>query len=173
MEFTKAVRKAAKLRLALTGPSGSGKTYSALLLAQGLGGKIALIDTERGSASLYSHICEFDALDLDPPYTPERFIEAIAAAEGAGYDTLIIDSATHEWSGIGGCLELANEVARAKFKGNTWAAWNDVTPRHRSFLVERLREAAQEFIRDYIDGDMGDIKSYVKTFRAALQEPTP
>lgn len=139
MKFTKAVRKAAKLRLALTGPSGSGKTYSALLLAQGLGGKIALIDTERGSASLYSHICEFDALDLDPPYTPERFIQAIEAAEGAGYDTLIIDSATHEWSGIGGCLELVDEVARAKFKGNTWSAWNDVTPRHRSFLDKMMQ----------------------------------
>jgi hypothetical protein len=112
---------------------------SALLLAQGLGGKIALIDTERGSASLYSHICEFDALDLDPPYTPERFIQAITAAEGAGYDTLIIDSATHEWSGIGGCLELVDEVARAKFKGNTWSAWNDVTPRHRSFLDKMMQ----------------------------------
>ena len=139
MKFTKAVRKAAKLRLALTGPSGSGKTYSALLLAQGLGGKIALIDTERGSASLYSHICEFDALGLEPPYTPERFIEAITSAERAGYDTLIVDSATHEWSGIGGCLELVDEVARAKFKGNTWSAWNDVTPRHRSFLDKMMQ----------------------------------
>ncbi len=51
MTFQKAIRKKAKLRLALTGPSGSGKTYSALLLAKGIGGRIAVIDTEHGSAS--------------------------------------------------------------------------------------------------------------------------
>ena len=49
MQFQKAERKKSKLRLALTGPSGSGKTYGALLVAKGLGGKIAVIDTEKGS----------------------------------------------------------------------------------------------------------------------------
>lgn len=139
MEFKKAVRKQAKLRLALSGPSGSGKTYGALLLAKGIGGKVALIDTERGSASLYTHVHEFDALDLDPPYTPERFVEAIRAAERAGYDVLIIDSLTHEWSGVGGCLELVDDIARSKYKGNSWSAWNDVTPRHRAVLDAILR----------------------------------
>ncbi len=134
MKFTKAVRQKARLRLALTGPSGSGKTYSALLMAKGLGGRIAVIDTERSSASLYSHLTDFDALDLAPPYTPERFIEALKAAEEGGYDTVIIDSITHEWSGIGGCLELSDSIARSKYKGNSWSAWNDVTPRHRAFL---------------------------------------
>ncbi len=134
MEFRKATRKQAKLRLALTGPSGSGKTYSALLLARGIGGKIAVIDTERSSASLYSDLADFDALDMAPPYTPEAFIKAVQLAEKSGYDVLIIDSITHEWSGIGGCLELVDEIARSKFKGNTWSAWNDITPRHRAFL---------------------------------------
>lgn len=139
MKFGKATRKKAKLRLALTGPSGSGKTYGALLIAKGIGGKIALIDTEKGSASLYSDIVDFDVLELDPPYTPERFIEAVKAAESSGYDSLIIDSITHEWSGVGGCLELVDEVARSRFKGNTWSAWNDITPRHRAFLDSLLR----------------------------------
>lgn len=145
MQFTKATRKKAKLRLALTGPSGSGKTLSALLLAKGLGGKIAVIDTERDSASLYAlpislpdgrtiQPPEFDALSLSAPYTPERYIEAIRAAEKAGYDTLIIDSITHEWSGVGGCLELVDEIAKARYRSNTWSAWNDVTPRHRALL---------------------------------------
>ena len=138
MKFTKATRKQAKLRLALTGPSGSGKTYSALLMASGMGGKIAVIDTERSSASLYSHLVEFDALDLAPPYTPERFIQAIEAAEEAGYDILVVDSITHEWSGVGGCLELVDEVARSKYKGNSWSAWNDITPRHRAFLDKMM-----------------------------------
>lgn len=139
MEFKKAVRKQAKLRLALSGPSGSGKTYGALLLAKGMGGRTAVIDTERGSASLYSHIHDFDALDLDPPYAPERFIEAVHAAERAGYEVLVIDSITHEWSGVGGCLELVDEIARARYKGNSWSAWNDITPRHRAFLDAILR----------------------------------
>lgn len=134
MKFMKAERKKAKLRLALTGPSGSGKTYGALLIAKGLGGSIAVIDTEKGSASLYSHLVEFDVLELEPPYTPERFTQAMEAAEQAGYDNLIIDSITHEWSGVGGCLELNEELAKSRFKGNTWSAWNETTPRHRAFL---------------------------------------
>ncbi len=142
MKFTKAVRKRAKLRLALTGPSGSGKTYGALMLAKGLGGRIAVIDTEHGSASLYSHLCDFDALELEPPYSPERYIQAIKAAEDAGYDVIVIDSTTHEWSGSGGCLEINEQTAQARFRGNTWSAWNDTTPRHRAFIDAMLQADA-------------------------------
>lgn len=134
MEFSKANRKKAKLRLALSGPSGSGKTTAMLKIAKGLGGRTAVIDTERGSASLYSDLLDFDTLELAPPFTPERFIAAIKAAEDAGYDNIGIDSITHEWDGPGGCLELNETIANSKFKGNTWAAWNETTPRHRSFL---------------------------------------
>lgn len=141
MKFEKAMRKKAKLRLALTGPSGSGKTYSALLVAKGIGGRIAVIDTEKGSASLYSDVAEFDVLELDPPFTPERFIEAISAAEQAGYDSLIIDSITHEWGGVGGCLELVDTIAKTKYRGNSWSAWSEINPRHRSFLDAILRSS--------------------------------
>lgn len=134
MQFTKATRKKAKLRLALTSPSGGGKTHGALMIAQGLGGRIALIDTERGSASLYEHLCDFDVLELEPPFSPERYIDAIKIAEAAGYDVCIIDSTTQEWSGTGGCLEINEQVAAAKFRGNTWSAWNETTPRHRAFI---------------------------------------
>ncbi|MDH2379213.1 ATP-binding protein [Providencia rettgeri] len=139
MKFAKALRKKAKLRLALTGPSGSGKTYGALEITKGLGGKTAVIDTEKGSASLYSDRFNFDVLELDPPFTPERFIEAIGAAQEAGYDNLIIDSITHEWSGSGGCLELLDGLAKAKYRGNTWSAWSEITPRHNAFLDAILR----------------------------------
>lgn len=139
MKFAKALRKKAKLRLALTGPSGSGKTYGALEIAKGLGGNTAVIDTEKGSASLYSDRFNFDVLELDPPFTPERFIEAIGAAQEAGYDNLIIDSITHEWSGSGGCLELLDGLAKAKYRGNTWSAWSEITPRHNAFLDAILR----------------------------------
>ena len=140
--FTKAVRKKSKLRLGLTGPSGSGKTYGALMIAKGLGGKVAVIDTETGSASLYSHLLDFDVLELTPPFSPERFIEAIEAAGAAGYGVLIIDSITHEWSGSGGCLELNEQLAQSRFRGNTWSAWNETTPRHRAFIDAILRSPA-------------------------------
>lgn len=138
MQFQKAERKKSKLRLALTGPSGSGKTYGALLVAKGLGGKIAVIDTEKGSAALYSHLVDFDVLDLEPPYTPERYRQAVKLAVENGYGVVIIDSITHEWSGSGGCLELNEETARAKYRGNTWSAWNETKARHRAFIDDLL-----------------------------------
>lgn len=143
--FKKAERKQAKLRLALAGPSGSGKTYSALLLAQGLGGRIAVLDTEHGSASLYADLVDFDAMELHAPYSPERYIEVIVAAEQAGYDTLIIDSYSHEWTGSGGCLEQNETVAHQKFRGNTWAAWNETTPRHRK-LTDKILTSSMHII---------------------------
>lgn len=138
MQFTKAERKKSKLRLALTGPSGSGKTYGALLVAKGLGGKIAVIDTEKCSAALYSHLVDFDVLDLEPPYTPERYRQAVKLAVDNGYSVVIIDSITHEWSGSGGCLDLNEEIAKAKYRGNTWSAWSDTKARHRAFIDDLL-----------------------------------
>lgn len=143
--FKKAERKQAKLRLALAGPSGSGKTYSALLLAQGIGGRIAVIDTEHGSASLYADIADFDTVELNAPYSPERYVEAITAAEQAGYNVLIIDSYSHEWTGSGGCLEANEKLAHQKFKGNTWAAWNETTPRHRR-LTDKILTSSLHII---------------------------
>lgn len=134
MQFQRATRKRSKLRCLLGGVSGSGKTTAGLLIAAGLGGRIALIDTERGSASLYSDLVEFDAMDLNPPYSPERYIEAIKAAEGAGYDVLVIDSLTHVWDGSGGCVEINEQLAQTKYRGNTWSAWSDTTPRYRALL---------------------------------------
>ncbi|WP_180644423.1 ATP-binding protein [Acinetobacter bereziniae] len=131
--FTKAERKKAKLKLNLNGPSGSGKTYSALTLAVSLGKKIAVIDTENESASLYANEFDFDTLPLRPPYTPDRFVGAITAAFNMGYEVLILDSASHEWVGSGGCLEMNDEAAK-RFKGNTWSAWSETTPKHRKFI---------------------------------------
>ena len=129
-EFKKAARTLARLRLGITGPSGSGKTIAALRIAQGLGGRTAVIDTERHSANLYGDEFNFDSTALTQPYTPERYIEAVCAAEQAGYDNIIVDSITHEWNGIGGCLQTVDQVAATSFRGNTWSAWSEVTPRH-------------------------------------------
>ena len=119
--FRKATKHAAKLRLALCGPSGSGKTFSALRLAKGLGGKIAVIDTERGSASLYADAFNFDVLELAPPYQPSKYVAAIEDATNAGYDILIIDSLSHAWAGEGGILETVDDVQSRG--GNKFTAW--------------------------------------------------
>lgn len=136
-----AQRQQAKLRLMATSPSGGGKTFGSLLLAAGLGGKIVLIDTERGSSDKYDRrpdLPKFRVIPFDPPFTPEAYIEAIDAAEADGADVIIIDSTSHEWDGPGGCLELVDEIARAKFRGNTWSAWSELTPRHRKFIDRML-----------------------------------
>lgn len=136
-----AQRKQAKLRLMVKSPSGGGKTYGSLLLAEGLGGKIVVIDTERESADKYDgrpELPKFRVIPFDPPFTPEAYIEAIELAEDEGADVIIIDSTSHEWDGTGGCLELVDEIARAKFRGNTWSAWSELTPRHRKFIDRML-----------------------------------
>ena len=142
-EIRKARRSATLARILHEGPSGAGKTYSSLLLAKGMGCKrVIVIDTEQGSSDLYDSILPFDVIDLGPPFTPERYIAAIDAAEQAGADCIIVDSITHEWNGKGGCLELVDEIARAKFKGNTWSAYSEITPRHRAFVDRMLRSSA-------------------------------
>lgn len=142
ISIRKARRSATKLRLLLEGPSNSGKTWGALTIAKGLGGRCVVIDTEQGSSDIYDHLHEFDVVDLVPPFAPERYIEAIRTCEQAGYDVIIVDSITHEWSGSGGCLELVDEIARAQFRGNTWSAYSVVTPRHRAFIDAMLRSPA-------------------------------
>ena len=131
--FSKATKKKSKLRLLFEGASGSGKTYSSLIAATALGKKIAVIDTEKGSASLYSDRFNFDVCELLPPYTPEAYIEAIKGAEDLGYDVIVIDSITHEWSGEGGCLEIQQKL------GGTYNDWAKVTPRHEKFKEAILR----------------------------------
>jgi hypothetical protein len=141
-QIRKAKRSAAKARILLTSPSGGGKTYGALLLSKGLGGRTVVIDTEEGSSDLYDSLHEFDVIDLKPPFTPERYIEAISAAEAAGYEVIIVDSVTHCWSGTGGCLELLDDIAKAQFRGNTWSAFSVITPRWRAFVDKMLRSPA-------------------------------
>lgn len=129
--FTRAERKQAFLKIALIGPSGSGKSLGALLLAQGLESRVAVIDTEARRSEYYADRFAFDVLHLDAPYKPERYIEAVNAAISAGYETIIIDSASHEWIGTGGCLEIVDSM---KGGGNSFSAWGKVTPRHNNFI---------------------------------------
>ena len=142
MKLQKATRKKSFLKLNISGPSGSGKTMSALYMAFGLVGdwnKIAVIDTENGSASLYSHVGEFNTIDLEPPFSPERYIQAIDACLKENIECIIMDSSSHEWHGPGGCIEMNEKLAQAKYKGNTWSAWNETTPKHDAFIQKVLQ----------------------------------
>ena len=137
IQLKKATRKQVKLRLGLSAVSGGGKTYSALLLAYGMTNdwtKIAVIDTENSSASLYSHLGEFNVIDLQAPFEPERYIEAVKACEDGGMEVIIIDSVTHEWDGKGGILDTANGMT-----GNSYTNWAKLTPRHDAFINSLLQ----------------------------------
>lgn len=138
LSFTRAVKKALKARIALEGPSGSGKTYTALTLATALGKRIALIDTEHRSASLYADLFEFDTLELDDNYHPERLIEALAAAGAAGYDVVIVDSWSHFWMGSGGMLEQVDAAGKRSGGGNNFAGWKEMKPLERRMVDAML-----------------------------------
>jgi hypothetical protein len=137
--FQKATKSQSRLRLALVGPSGSGKTYSALSIASGLGGPVALIDTEHGTASKYADLFQFDTLGL-AVFHPGNYIEAIKAAEREGYRVLIIDSLTHAWAGQGGVLEQVDAAAKRSQSKNSFTAWRDVTPLHNA-LVDAILQS--------------------------------
>jgi hypothetical protein len=142
LQIRQAKRSQARLRALVKGPSGAGKTYGGLAIGEGLGGKIVVIDSENGSSDRYDGLFTFQVIDINPPFTPEAYIEAIKLAEDNGAEVIVIDSITHEWSGAGGCLELVDKLAAAKFKGNTWSAYSEVTPRHRAFIDAMLRSKA-------------------------------
>jgi len=135
VQFTPATKAQAKLRAALFGPSGSGKTYSALRMATGIGGRVAVIDTERASASKYADRFQFDACQLEDR-TIDGYLAALQAAASAGYDVLIIDSLSHGWQEL---LQEVDRLAKARFGGNTWAAWSEGTPKQRR-LIDALTD---------------------------------
>lgn len=131
MQLKQAERNRVKLRLNIASPSGFGKTYSALLIAYGMcqdWSKIGVIDTENESASLYAHLGNFKTLKLDPPFTPDRYIQAIKICEEAGLEIIIIDSITHVWKGQGGLLEYQNSL------GGRYQDWAKATPLYSKWL---------------------------------------
>lgn len=159
MKIERAQKEKQKLNLALAGPSGSGKTYSALVLAHSMAKRVCVIDTENGSAAMYSHkFPPYDLLKLEPPYTPQRYIEAIKLARKADYDCIIVDSLTHEWHGTGGCLDMVDNIH--KTRPNT--GWSVVKPLHRalidymvSFDRHLISTIRSDTHHDYVKNDKG------------------
>jgi len=138
MNLRQSERRQAKIKMALQGSAGSGKTYSSLLLAKGLTNgdlsKVAVIDTENGSADLYAHLGNYNVLSLAPPFTPENYIKAIEVCEEAGMEVIILDSISHEWDEL---LDFHSKLA-----GNSFTNWAKVTPRQKSFVDKILQAKA-------------------------------
>jgi hypothetical protein len=171
MKLQKASRKQVKLRLGLSGAAGFGKTYSALLLAFGMTNdwsKIAVIDTENESASLYSDLGEYNTIPLKAPFTPERYTEAIKACEEGGMEVIIIDSITHEWNGVGGCLDIQSEL------GGQYQHWAKVTPRHNAFIASILQSDCHIIttVRRKQDYDMVKDGTKTKVVKVGTKEET-
>ncbi len=162
-QFIKAERSNCKIKMAIQGPSGSGKAYSSLLMAFGLTkdwNKIAVLDTENGSANLYSHLGNYSVLNLSAPYTPEEYIDAIETAVKQGFECLIIDSLSTEWNGQGGILDIHGNIP-----GNSFTAWSKVTPRHNAFVQAILQSNI------HIIGTMRSKTDYVLSEKNGKQVP--
>lgn len=139
MQLQKASRKKAKMKLALQGPSGSGKSIGALLIAFGLCGnwsKIAVIDTENSSADLYAHLGNYNTISIASPFSPEKYIQAIKLCEESNMEVIIIDSASHEWDGAGGILDIHSGMS-----GNSFTNWGKLTQRHNAFVQAMLQSS--------------------------------
>jgi len=138
MEIKKASQKAKKLRIGLSGASGFGKSFSALKMASGMTndwGKICVIDSECSSSSLYSNLGSFNTIDINAPFTPEKFCQAIKLAEDSKMEVIIIDSISMEWNGSGGCLDIHEQL------GGRFQDWGPVKKRHQSFIDAILQSS--------------------------------
>lgn len=140
IQIRTAQRKRQKFRGALIGPTGSGKTYTMLRLLFGLSetGKVCMIDTERGSGELYADvnkdgIGEYLYIGLEPPFTCEKYGEAIAAAVEAGCDAIGVDSLSHAWIAEGGLLEKKGAIESRT--GNGWTAWKEPTKDYNALVT--------------------------------------
>ena len=145
MKIERAVREKTYTLTSIAGPSGSGKTYSAILYARGLvgpEGKIGFIDTENKRSRFYADVAGgFDVIDLDPPFSSQRYIEAIKAFEKAGYTAIIIDSISHEWEGTGGVLEQAEAIEQATKRAGLHC-WAKPKGGHKKLMNELLQTRA-------------------------------
>lgn len=128
--FHPATRTASKARIALAGPSGSGKTYTALAFAHTLGDRVAVIDTERGSASKYAGLngWAFDTVTPDS-FSPDSLVHLLG--EAAEYDVVIVDSLSHYWMGVDGMLEQADRMKRG---ANSFSGWKEARPAERRMI---------------------------------------
>lgn len=158
-EFRPAVRENVPLLLGLAGGTGSGKTFSAMRLAKGIAGnkRFAVIDTENGRAKHYADLFAFDVADLTAPFRPEKYADAIQSADKAGYPVIVVDSASHEWYGEGGCLDWHDELMGGDQKKNL-SAWIDPKKAHKRMVTRLLQVKAHVILCFRAEPKVGAIR---------------
>lgn len=192
MAVQKAKRRKSLLRLALTGPTNSGKTYSALRLAHGIvkanfpeatedqiWEKVCVIDTERDRALFYAERTDlpmptgqFNYISIEAPYTPEKYIAAVADASAVvgPEGCVIIDSLTHAWAYSGGILDMhKNSVSKGK---NSFTSWNeygaiqnnliDTILTVKTNLIATMRSKMDYVLEPNAEGKMQPVKKGLK-----------
>jgi len=169
IELRKAERKNTPLKIAISGPSGSGKSYSALLMARGIASawdKVAVIDTENGSADLYSNLGDYNVITLEAPFSPDKYIQAIKVCEQAGIEVIILDSITHVWSGKGGILEYQNAL------GGKYQDWAKATPLYQKWLAAILESPCDiiSTIRKKTHYDISNENGKIKVEKKGMED---
>lgn len=160
MKITKARKKQVKIKMGFAGISGSGKTMSALRIATGLvshlpqrtethddgstKSRILLIDTENESASLYADKFDFDTISIEPPFTVQKYIDALKLSVSEKYDVCVIDSITHEWAGEGGLLDKKDKLDSADRKKG-FNNWKPIGNEHNVFMNAILQSDIHVF----------------------------
>lgn len=179
--FKKAIREQVGLLIGLAGGSGSGKTYSAMRLASGISGDkpFAVIDSEAGRAKHYADRFNFDHGDLHPPFRPEVYIEAIMAADKAGYPVIVVDSMSHVWSGTGGVLDWQEEELQ-RMSGGDWqkaervkmASWIKPKVSHKKMVQQLLQVRAHLILCFRAEEKIEMVKKDGKLVIAPKEGPT-
>lgn len=144
------VRGESKVLLGYSGPSGTGKTLSALYTARGMVSKaseIGFLDTENGRGSFYSDKLDgqFQYANLNPPFSPDRYGQAIKEFQEAGVKVLVIDSISHEYEGIGGLEDIASSLT-ANGTERKVADWKKAKQEHRVKFMNVLMYADMHII---------------------------
>jgi hypothetical protein len=73
----------------------------------------AIVDTENGRAKHYADLFpEMRHAEIHAPFRPDKYADAIQAG-AAEFPVVVVDSASHEWAGDGGCLDWHDELMGA------------------------------------------------------------
>lgn len=141
--FRPATREKVPLLIGVIGSSGAGKTMSAMRIAKGISGekRFAVIDTEAGRAKHYADQFAFDHGDMTAPFSPDRYAEAIAAADAAGYPVVVVDSMSHVWAGDGGCLDMQEAAFERMGRRDAvkMASWIEPKQAHKRMVTKLLQ----------------------------------
>ncbi len=155
-QIEKAIRSEVPLLVGLMGPSGGGKTFSALRIASGMQkifpGDIVGIDTESNRMLHYASMYDFQHVPFMEPFGSLDYLEVLEFVKSKNPSVIILDSMSHEHSGIGGLIDF-HEKELDRMAGTDYAkrqrmqmlAWKN-PKRDRRKLIDGLLQINSRFI---------------------------